>query len=89
VVVLACGAMPATAQPARPARVPDDPRFARQWRLAHDRVMRAQGAWGPMPPQIAPCSPSSRALEREGLRDVRFQPTSAASAAIASVPTGR
>jgi subtilisin family serine protease len=47
VVVLACGAIPATAQPARPTtRAPDDPRFGQQWQLAHDRVMGAQRAWG-------------------------------------------
>src|SRR3954451_7750642 len=45
-VVLACGAMPATAQPARPTtRVPDDPRFAQQWQLSHDGVMGAEQAW--------------------------------------------
>jgi subtilisin family serine protease len=46
-VVLACGALPATAQPARPTtRVPDDPRFAQQWQLSHDGVMGAERAWG-------------------------------------------
>ena len=47
VVVLACAAMPATAQPTRPTtRIPDDPRFAQQWQLSHDGVMGAPRAWG-------------------------------------------
>ena len=45
-VVLACGAMPATAQPTRPTtRTPDDPRFAQQWQLSHGGVMGAPRAW--------------------------------------------
>jgi subtilisin family serine protease len=45
VVVLAVLAAFAAAADARTLRRPDDPRFARQWQLAHDGVMGARSAW--------------------------------------------